>query len=264
MRAAALLAASLLLAAAMAARAQEQVPETLVELTTRPGVTQRLLVRRPAEPQGAVVLFAGGHGVLSLSADGHIGWGAGNFLVRSRAHFAAAGLVTAVMDAASDLQGGGQGKPGYRFSQEYAEDVRAVIAHLRAVPGPVVLVGTSRGTISAASAGARIRDGGPDGIVLTSSATQGRGSLQEIALNRIRVPVLLVHHRDDPCRVTPFSDVGWLKGALSGTPSVELRAVTGGGPERGDPCEAFSHHGYVGQEREVVDLIAAWVKALAR
>jgi hypothetical protein len=227
-------------------------------------VTQRLLVRRPAEPQGTVVLFAGGHGVLSLSPEGRIGWGAGNFLVRSRGLFAEGGLVTAVMDAASDLQGGGQGKPGYRFSSEYAEDVKAVVAHLRAVPGPVVLVGTSRGTISAASAGARIREGGPDGIVLTSSATQGRGSLQEISLGRIRVPVLLVHHQNDPCKVTPFSDMGWLKGALSGSPAVELRPITGGGPERGDPCEAFSHHGYVGQEREVVESIAAWVKARGR
>jgi hypothetical protein len=264
MRAGAALRALLLAAAVLgtvaSAAAQDEAPETVVDLQTRPGATLRLLLLRPADPQGSVILFAGGHGVLALRPDGTIGWGAGNFLVRSRRFFARAGLVTAVVDAASDLQGGGAGKAGYRVSAEHAEDVRAVIAHLRAIRGPVVLVGTSRGTISAASAGARLREGGPDGIVLSSSVTQGRGSLQELSLGRIKAPVLLVHHREDPCRATPFGDVGWLRGALSGSSGVDVHPVTGGGPQRGDPCEAHSHHGFVGIEREVVDVIADWVK----
>jgi hypothetical protein len=39
-----------------------------------------------------------------------------------------------------------------------------------------------------------------------------------------------------------------------------LLTVQGGGPEKGDPCQAFSHHGFVGREREVVLAMRAWVK----
>ena len=32
-----------------------------------------------------------------------------------------------------------------------------------------------------------------------------------------------------------------------------------GGESRGDPCEAFAHHGFNGIEREVVFRIAEWI-----
>ena len=32
-----------------------------------------------------------------------------------------------------------------------------------------------------------------------------------------------------------------------------------GGATRGDPCEAFAHHGYNGIEGDVIAKIAAWI-----
>lgn len=43
----------------------------------------------------------------------------------------------------------------------------------------------------------------------------------------------------------------------SGKPLVTVR---GGGPGRGQPCEAQSAHGYVGVERETVLAMRAWIK----
>ena len=58
--------------------------ERVVDIPTRPGVTQRILVLGPEKPKAAVILFAGGHGGLMLTPQGEMGWGKGNFLVRTR------------------------------------------------------------------------------------------------------------------------------------------------------------------------------------
>ncbi|MGZ8198030.1 MAG: hypothetical protein ACXW2A_08275 [Burkholderiales bacterium] len=40
--------------------------EKVVDLATRPGVTQRFLLIAPAEAKAAAILFIGGHGGLQL------------------------------------------------------------------------------------------------------------------------------------------------------------------------------------------------------
>jgi hypothetical protein len=57
-----------LLAAGAGAFAQSS--QKVVDVPTRPGVTERLLVLSPPAPKAAVVLLAGGHGGLQLSTDG--------------------------------------------------------------------------------------------------------------------------------------------------------------------------------------------------
>jgi hypothetical protein len=155
---------------------------------------------------------------------------------------------------------------GFRTSAEHATDVRALIATLHAAaPVPVWLVGTSMGSVSAANAAARLSDGGPDGIVLTSSV-MGRSremgeSLQDVALDRIRVPVLIVHHRDDTCPSSRYADTSWAMRRLSATPRKELLAFSGGDAPQSAPCEPLAPHGYFGIEERVVDAIAAWITA---
>src|SRR5450432_360348 len=153
-----------------------QIAEQAVDVPTRPGVTQRMLVLSPASPKAAVVLFAGGHGGLQLGPDGSIQWGRGNFLVRSRQMFAEQGLMVVLLDAPSDRQ-----EPPFlsRFRQrpEHAADVKAVIAWLRdSGKVPVWLVGTSRGTQSVGYVATElVGQDGPDGIVLTSSILRDKG-----------------------------------------------------------------------------------------
>jgi hypothetical protein len=43
----------------------------------------------------------------------------------------------------------------------------------------------------------------------------------------------------------------------SGAPLVTMR---GGGPSRGDPCMAYTAHGFVGIERETVLAMRSWIK----
>ena len=222
-----------------------------------------MLVLSPPQAKATLVLFTGGDGGLQLRADGSLGKGSGNFLIRSRQRFVDEGFTVVLIDAPSDRQGD-PFLAGFRQRPEHAADVKATIAWLRARSDrPVWLVGTSRGTQSVAYLATELsgRDG-PDGIVLTSSILADRRSrsLPAMPLDRIRVPVLVVHHEKDACPVCPFADVPQLMAGLENAPRKELISF-GGGQSTGDPCEAFAYHGYNGIEPEVVRRIAAWVLA---
>jgi hypothetical protein len=234
-------------------------------IPTRPGVTQAFLLVRPdGVPTVSVVLFAGGNGLLALGS-GKLGL-AGNFLVRNRARFASQGLLVAVIDAPSDHPGG---LDGFRTSAAHAEDIRAVIAALKQeAPVPVWLIGTSMGTVSAANGAARLTAGGPDGVVLTSTVTRvGRQRIEtvgDVQLDAIRVPTLVVHHKNDACRSTPYAETPALLRDLKQALRRELLAFDGGDPPQSAPCEARAAHGYLGLDAEVVTAIANWIKAASR
>jgi dienelactone hydrolase len=230
-------------------------------------VTQRILLLQPAAQaqaaKAAVILFAGGDGGIQIEADGTIKR-SGNFLVRSRELFAAQGLAVAVIDAPSDRQG-----PPYldnfRTTAEHVADIKATIAWLRqALKIPVWLIGTSRGTQSAAYAATQLpkADGGPDGIVLTSTVLADRRSrpVPAMALDRISVPVLVAHHRLDSCRACQFSDLPHLTDKLKHLKQTSTLIFDGGNSD-GDPCGPRAYHGYNGIESDVVTKIAAWITA---
>jgi pimeloyl-ACP methyl ester carboxylesterase len=255
--------AGLLLFLAMLPSAFAQSAERVVDIPTRAGVTQRMLVMSPPNPKAAVVLFAGGHGGLQLGPDGSIPWGRGNFLVRSRQLFVEQGMMVALVDAPSDRQ-----QPpflaGYRQRPEHAADVKAVMAWLRdSAKVPVWLVGTSRGTQSVGYVATELSgQDGPDGIVLTSTILRDDRSraVPAMPLERVRVPVLVVHHEQDGCAGCRFADMPALMSKLAGAPRSGL-LVFRGGENQGDPCEAFAYHGYNGLERDVIQQIAAWILA---
>ena len=258
----------LLIAVALAAcfsRAHAEAPAAIrvVDIPTRPGVTQRMIVLTPAAPKAAVVLLAGGHGGLQIAPDGSMKWGAGNFLVRSRQLFAEQDLAVAVVDAPSDQQAP-RFLEYFRTTSAHVADLKAVIAWMRDTTGlPVWLIGTSRGTQSAAYAATQLAGAdAPDGIVLTSSILSDRSSLPvtAMALRDIRIPVLVVHHRQDGCALCAFSGVSFLMGKLDNAPRKQLLAFEGG-VSTGDPCGAYAHHGYNGLEPEVARQIAAWIAA---
>ncbi len=243
--------------------------EEIVTIPTRDGVTLPfiLLGPRTGDPP-AVILFAGGRGVINLAEWNRQGDPTKNFLVRSRKLFAAQGFLVAVPDAPSDLIGA-DGLAGARLEEEHARDIRAVIRRLRRfTQGPVFLVGTSRGTISAAGVAARAPAGELGGIVLTATVTRlnNRGDKDHVfkaRLENIRVPVLIAGHEEDGCYVTPFEDSARLKRALSAAPSVEIKGYSGGGPYRGRECGSRHAHGFPGIEAQVVADIAAWIKSQA-
>jgi pimeloyl-ACP methyl ester carboxylesterase len=237
---------------------------TLLDLQTRPGVAQRILLKQPKEPQASLILFAGGHGNLAISDDGGIGWGQNNFLVRSRNLFVDRGFVVALMDAPLNRKHERGMSYGFRASPEHAQDIRKIISYLRKqFPGPVWLVGTSRGSASAANAAIRITQDGPDGLVLTSSITRRNekgDNLLDMALEDIRVPTLVVHHKEDGCRVTPHRAVRDIMKRLTNSSEAEQISFTGGKAPVSRPCGARSRHGFYGIEEEVVENISKWIK----
>ena len=256
-----LLVPALLLAILLPLRAQ--TVQKVVDIPTRPGVTQRLLLLSPPNPRAAVVLFAGGHGGLQIFPNGSMKWGEGNFLVRARQTFVGQGLLVAVIDAPSDRQSA-PFLQGVRQRPEHAADVKAVIAWLRETAKiPVWLVGTSRGTQSVTYVATELTGPeGPDGIVLTSTIiTDDRGRpVPAMPLDKIRVPVLVVHHEQDGCISCAFAGVPALMRKLGGAPGSQLLSFKGG-ESIGDPCEAYAYHGFNGIEQEVVPQIAAWLLA---
>jgi pimeloyl-ACP methyl ester carboxylesterase len=226
--------------------------ETVVDISTRPGVTQRFLLCSSDQVKAAVILFAGGHGGLQIQNNGTMLWGANNFLVRTREMFADLGLQAAVVDAPSDRQT----YPylgGFRQTLQHVEDITAVIAWLRQqAQVPVWLVGTSRGTQSVAFIGTQLplADGGPNGLVLTSTILVDPNSrpVPNIpGLENIHVPVLVAHHRQDGCSLCPYAELPNLMNKLTGTPRKQLLTFDGG-----ENIEA-----------EVVIKIAQWITASA-
>ena len=236
--------------------------ETVKTIATRPGVTESFLLVQPdASPVASVALFAGGEGVINLQNFGSGGLRNSNFLVRNRRRFARAGLLVAVVDVPTDHP---TGLGSFRATAEHARDIAAVISALRQEsPVPVWLVGTSMGTVSAANAAARLKQNGPDGLVLTSSVTERsrnvRVSLKDVDLDEIRVPTLIVHHESDGCVTSPFAGARVLVKALKRAPKTEFLAFTGG-TSTGDPCESAASHGYMGIDDEVVRAIIGWIK----
>jgi hypothetical protein len=229
-----------------------------------------------SQPQGAIalVLLVGGGGHLDLNAKGCPRALKGNSLVRMLPLFQAEGFATALVDAPSNRRGE-EGLAGDRLTPEHAQDIGAVIASVRARSGgPVWLVGTSRGTLSAVNAAARpAGPGGPDGLVLASALMSGDAGARkpwvahtvfDLPLESITVPVLLLGHAADRCPRSPVGLMHDLAARLqSGREDVVV--VTGGPAPAGVPkglpaCEGRAPHGFVDQEVEVAAGIARFVR----
>jgi len=229
-----------------------------IALATRPGVEQRFALVEPPKPLANVILLAGGNGLIEPKP-GKLNI---NFLVRSREAFAAHGLRLAIVDAPSDHRS--QGLWHFRDSDGHATDIAAVIAWLkRRQDAPVWLVGTSRGSISAAHLAAKLPAGAIAGIVLTSSVTvatrNDSDTVLTAALEKITVPVLIVNHRDDKCFAAPPNDADAIARRLTASPRVEKMVFTGGTPPKSGECEPLAPHGYFGIEDKVVSDISAWI-----
>lgn len=226
--------------------------ETLMVASPRPAVQQPLLLEGPMAPRAVALLFAGGNGGVVIADNAPASF-KGNFLVRSRAQFHAAGIATALVGAASD-----RGSPewltdAFRASEAHAQDIAAAVDSLRSRFGrPVWLVGTSRGTLSAAAVGLQL-GARVAGVVLTSGMT----SVKELAIDRFAVPVLVVHHVRDTCRATDYRDLRQVTSKLA-APRTETITFSGG-ESRGPACEAFAYHGFNGIEAEVIATMARWM-----
>ncbi len=228
-------------------------------IPTRPGVTMDVLVMTPERPshQNALIIFPGGNGAGSFKmTDSGVasGW---SFLVRSADNFIGSGLSIFIVAPPSDHPTGLS--TGFRESSEHAEDIASLSRFLE-LQGyeRIFLIGNSRGTLSATFLGTRLKDSHLKGIILTSTLEYDN-FMRWLPLEQLQLPVLMIHHRDDACRVSSFEEARATQAALSNITTVDFTEVTGGAYPRSAPCDNLSTHGFFGVEEKVVRVISDWI-----
>lgn len=233
------------------------------------GATEAALSR------AALVLLAGDTGYLNLDDEGCARKLKGNTRVRNQKSLRQVGFATAVVDAPSDRQGK-DGLGGFRIEEDHAKDLSLVIADLQKRTGlQVYVIGSSRGTISAANAASCLSSqNAANATMLMSLLTLGRDgafkpwvahSVFDLPLANITKPLSVVVHVDDKCPRTP-SGLGEKIVKKSTATHATILALKGG-PEnsmraRGlKACAGKTPHGFVGQDEYVVRIISEFVAA---
>jgi len=259
--------AAALIISAQTAHAQVKDPNALlaneVIVAQLPGRSISVLVtHQPGATKftHAIALFPGSPGHMNLREEGgKIQYGlGGNFLVRARRHFIEDGILTVVVDAPSDQQN--DFFQAVRETPRYGEDVKAALDAVAKKFGALdwTFIGTSEGSVSAAHA-ARMLPSEAKRVALTASVVspsrRGRG-LEVADIGQIKIPVLWVHNRDDPCKFTQYSRIK----SYAEETKTPLLTVIGASGERGEPCEAFSQHGFVGMEIKTIKAMLSWIR----
>lgn len=191
---------------------------------------------RNMTPKYVLVLFPGGNGIVDpRMQDGKLVYGKrGNFLLRARKFLVDDDFVTVATNSTHDK-----------------ERVLALINDLKSrfYGAKIYFVGTSRGTYDTMELAEYLADK-VAGEIHTSSLSQIASFDARKYANRH----LVVHHKEDNCRVTPFSaaEASHLK---YGNDLIVME----GGISQGHPCEALAYHGYNGIEQQTAKAIKRWV-----
>lgn len=184
-----------------------------------------------------------------------------NFLVRSRGKFQSTGFNTYVLFRAKSVAPNAMATT-YRNDQEHLKEILSLINNIeKNSSGPIWIIGTSMGTISATNAALNLKSQRLKGIVLTASVTQkAPGNLSKQKLEDIRMPVLMLHHESDACFACVPSEAKELFKNFSNAPTKEFSMISGGGPALGDACQNQHWHGFVGVEEIVTNQISKWIR----
>lgn len=258
-------------------RSESVLPNTYQQLFVRDNAMLDYMVHDNDNPKALMILIAGG--TLNATINGvEIGEPAtnasGNFLVRSAHLFAQQGYKVVTMDRPEDYGSflSGDGSKGrdmdpYRTSSAHFNDIQAIIEAENSGLGlPVVIAGTSRGTISAV-AQANLADY----ILLSAPLTSGKGSpigsAGVLPSHLGSKPVHLMWHDKDDCFATAPSDAISLARDINNVTSVK---VTGGidHPElssrtSNQGCDGSkTYHGFLGIESCVVENATSWLDGL--
>ena len=257
-----------LLAGAQGSRAQPGADANLanpnrIETVDRDGYSVSGLVTHlpgVSKFKYGIALFPGHPGIMRLrEEEGQVKFGlGGNFLVRSRRHWLDEETLVVVVDAPSDQSGSFH--QFFRETPRYGADVQALLEALGRRHGleDWTFVGTSEGSISAYHA-ARMNPALARRTILTASvfrASRNGPGLSGVTWGNAASNLLWVHHEDDPCPFTSYQDAQ----SFSNRSGKPLLTVRGGGPPRGEACQAFTAHGFAGVERETVLAMRTWVK----
>lgn len=231
------------------------ITQAIFTIPTRPGVQQRMLmVQREGKNEAILILFPGGDGAGHFQQTERGLRLSNNFLARGSSLIASEGFMAAIVDVPSDHSSGMS--DGFRTSPQHLADIRAVVRFFSdRYKQPIFLVGTSRGALSVGYVGTALGENEIRGIIFTSIYDH----VGALPLEKIRYPVLFVHHRHDACGVSPYDTARRLYERVASSPKRDFVTVIGGDQPISGPCQARSYHGFLGKEWEVVKIMADWV-----
>ena len=239
--------------------------EPTVQISSRNQKIRAILLK-PEKPIASVILLVGGHGQMDIAANGGIKWGRGNQLVRTRADYLKQGFAVLVPDIAPGWKGA-DSKPqsGYRWHPQYGADIGALVAYMRTIAEPVVIVGTSRAAVSAGVM-LLVTEGKnrPDFMVLTAPMllpAKGQPSFQQAIkgnVQKAQIQMLLIGHKKDQCEYTLPESIEAFA-SWRGRDKLEILMLDG--PQgTGHPCEARAAHGFAEIDDQVVTAVSNWIK----
>jgi hypothetical protein len=226
--------------------------EDIISVETRSGHRQAGVLSRntsDGKPTKLLVIVSGYPGVTRpfLNSAGHIQTKQdGNFLVRSRQYLRSEKIATLLLDCRSDFDSECPDK--YQASVERSEDIQSLVRHVKElIPSlqEVWAVSTSRGVITTAGL-AKHAPLSFAGLIHTAG-TYGKALDQGLSFKSGAVKQYFFHHKHDPCAMTFFRDAA----AIASDNDHPLVSVLGGGGFRGQACQAFTQHGFTGQEEKV-------------
>lgn len=220
------------------------------------------------ESKALLVLIPGGNGNARIEGSNGVDQAAtksgGNFLVRSAHLFAEKGYKVVTVDRPDDypVYNSLGGYDSYRTSANQAVDLSNIINAENGANLPVIIAGTSRGTISAMA-----QQSLADAIALSSSVTEGDiavkadASLNFLQPAQAKLPVHVMWHVNDGCGVTKPALSEALVTAFD--PAAANNPISGGfNADDGSVCNADSYHGYYGIETCAVGRETNWMDGL--
>ena len=96
---------------------------------------------------------------------------------------------------------------------------------------------------------------------MTAPSGRRSANVYDADLDRIKVPSLIVHHKQDDCSVTPAYAVPGFAAKLQNARKVGTMLFDGGDDPISGACQAQSAHGFLGIESKVVGDIVGWMLA---
>ena len=255
-----LMAGILMLLGSYDLRAQT-INEVIISVRTPSGLEQQgvlSMLDNASTPKKLIVVVSGHPGVTRprINDQGKITTRQnGNFLVRSRHHLISDQVITLLLDCRSDFES--VCPDSYQASAERAKDIDDLVQVVKKRFPSIEqtwALSTSRGVLTTAGL-LKHAQGAYTGIIHTAG-TYSKVREQGLDFGPFQTPQYIFHHRQDPCPITLHKDAV----TLSRTWGIVLVTVDGGSGFRGDPCQAFTQHGFAGREEKVAVAIRRLVE----
>ena len=200
-----------------------------------------------------LILIVGGKGIRNIHGKSK------NFLVRFQKDIAGSQFNTYVFPNKSKKH---KSTYAYRNSKEQIKRLTNFVKLLKSRNGlPTFIVGFSRGSVDAGSL-AVSRPNLIDGIVLISGVYENESrkasnyAMEEIIGERLKTPILVIHHEDDECHVTSPDKAQSFFNRLEAIDKT-LKLIRGG-EATGRKCGPFHKHGLEGIELKAVSTMTNW------